>query len=79
MLFAHNHHIIKDEYCSSMSMAEVWTFIQIQDFIDIELQNKMTLRGSKFLKGGRERGGGRKRERVKIPNINTLWVNYLGE
>ena len=54
-LLADNHQIVKDEYCSTMSM-EIWTFsFQVQDFIDTELQNKMTLRGGEFLKGGRKR------------------------
>ena len=60
-LFADDHQIIKDEYCSAVSLAKVWTFAQVHDFIDIELQNKMTLGCGEFLK--REREMERERER----------------
>ena len=63
-LLAHNHQIVEDEQCPSVSLSEVWTSTQVNDFIDVELQNKMALGGGEFLQGGRgtEGGeGGRKR------------------
>ena len=82
-LLADNHQIVKDEYCSTMS-TEVWTFfVQVQDFIDTELQNKMTLRGGEFLKGGRkrkreggERGGRgeRNRDSMHVPSGKCFFL-----
>ena len=64
-LFADDHQIVEDEQCPLVSLAKVWTSAQIQDFLDVALQNKTTLRSGEFLEG--ERGGReREREREKI-------------
>ena len=62
-LFADDHQIVEDEQCPLVSLAKVWTSAQIQDFIDVALQNKTTLRSGEFLEGER---GGREGEREKI-------------
>jgi hypothetical protein len=48
-LLAHDHQIVEDEQCPFVSLAKVWSTAQIQDFVDVELQNKTTLRGGEFL------------------------------
>ena len=59
-LFADDHQIVEDEQCPLVSLAEVRTSAQIQDFVDVALQNKTTLRSGEFLEGER---GRRERER----------------
>ena len=64
-LFANNQQIVEDEQRPSVSLAKVWTSAQIQDFTDVELQNKVTLRGGEFLERERGRKEGRERERER--------------
>ena len=71
-LLTHDHQIVEDEQRPFVSLTKVGTSAQVQNFIDVELQNKMTLGGGEFLEGrkGRgereregERGGERETER----------------
>ena len=75
-LFADDHQIVEDEQCPLVSLAKVRTSAQIQDFIDVALQNKTTLRSGEFLEG----------EREKINMLSRKWflkhpyisLSYLG-
>ena len=61
-LLTHDDQIVEDEQRSFVSLAKVGTSAQVQNFIDIELQNKMTLGSGEFLEGGEGRKGGEWRE-----------------